>query len=82
MLRQAVSFERYFKSKHGSCSGAPLEPVGRRITWTRTTRRKEQQPRERAKLNVLVAKGRAADQSNRFACSLWRVSFKRGKRGK
>ena len=31
VLRQAVSFERYFKSKNGSCSGAPLEPVGRRI---------------------------------------------------
>eukprot|EP00966_Prymnesium_polylepis_P158127 3654937-Prymnesium_polylepis.1 len=36
----------------------------------------------RAELHEVVARGRAPDRSNRWACSLWRVCFKRGSKGR
>lgn len=82
ILRQAASFARYFKSHNHSCSGAPLMPVGEHIRWQRTRKQAHRPGRERARLNEYVAKGRAADRSNRWTCSLWRVCFKRGARGR
>eukprot|EP00966_Prymnesium_polylepis_P215672 4994252-Prymnesium_polylepis.1 len=82
ILRQAASFERYFESTHHSCSGAPLAPVGTRFEWKRVKKTSAGPSRGRAELHEVVARGRAPDRSNRWACSLWRVCFKRGSKGR
>jgi hypothetical protein len=82
ILRQAASFERYLKSTHHSCSGAPLTPVGTRFEWKRVKKKSAGSSRGRAELHEVVARGRTPDRSNRWACSLWRVCFKRGSKGR
>eukprot|EP00966_Prymnesium_polylepis_P327371 7383252-Prymnesium_polylepis.2 len=48
ILRQAASFERYFKSTHHSCSGVPLAPVGTRFEWKRVKKKSAGPSRGRA----------------------------------
>ena len=82
-LRQAAAFHRYFASANHSCSGAALPQVEAHIRWTRTIQRKrgaEQDERVR-RTNVRIRQGGVMDRERRFACSIWRVCFKRGRNG-